>query len=357
MESLDVIVVGAGQAGLAMGYHLARRGMRFVILDAAAAVGESWRARWDSLKLFTPARYSGLPGLPFPGDPEHYPHRDEVVAYLQSYARHFDLPVRLNERVVELRAAPDGYEVETTAGVHRAVQVVIATGPFQRPALPPLASRLDPRIVQIHSSRYRTPDALPAGDVLVVGAGNSGVQIAEELAASRPVTLAVGAALPRLPETVLGRSVFWWLEKAGVMNVTRDSWLGRRMRARETLIGSSPAMLERAPGVRRIGRIEDAEGTVLRSADGETVRPAAVVWATGFRDDYSWLRLPVLGPGGTPVHRRGVTGSAGVYFLGLPWQHTRGSALIGWVGRDAAVLAEHIAKHRTRAATGAVSAR
>jgi putative flavoprotein involved in K+ transport len=346
MDSVEVVIIGAGQAGLAMGHHLARRGVRFVILDAAPEVGHSWRARWDSLKLFTPAAYSALPGLAFPGDPARYPAREEVAAYLQEYARHFDLPIRLNEPVVELTAAGDGYAVRTAEAVHHASRVVVATGPFQRPAIPALASRVTPSVVQIHSSAYRNPAGLPAGEVLVVGAGNSGVQIAEELAASRPVTLAVGQRLPRLPESLLGRSIFWWLERSGAMEVTRDSWLGRRMRERETLIGSSPAMLARSAGVRRIGRVDAVEGATLRTSAGEAVSPAAIVWATGFRDDYAWLRVPVLDAAGRPIHRRGVTAAPGLYFLGLPWQHTRGSALIGWVGRDAAVLAEHIVRPR-----------
>lgn len=342
-ESFEVIVIGGGQAGLAMGHFLASAGVRFVILDAASSVGESWARRWDSLKLFTPARYSGLPGLPFPGDPDRTPLRDEVVAYLRDYARRFDLPIRLGERVLELRASPAGYEIETASRRYRAAQVVVTTGPFQRPLIPPLAAEIECGIVQLHSGEYRNPAQLPSGEVLVVGAGNSGVQIADELARTRPVVLSVGQRLARLPERVLWRSVFWWLEKSGAMEVTRDSRLGRRMRDRELLIGKSPAMLARSPGIRIVGRIVGAEGAVLRDVRGETIRPAAIVWATGYRRDFSWIRVPVLGTDGEPIHQRGVTDAPGLYFLGLPWQHTRGSALIGWVGRDAAALAERIA--------------
>lgn len=343
METWDAVVIGGGQAGLAMGHHLARRGLRFVVLDASPSVGHAWRARWDSLRLFTPARYSALPGLPFPGDPDAYPHRDEVAAYLEAYAEAFALPVRLDSRVTALRHGPGGrgYVVETARGSHAAPHVVVATGPFARPAIPALSASLSPDVVQLHSAQYRNPAQLPDGPVLVVGAGNSGVQIAEELAASRPVTIAVGERLPRLPQTLLGRPIFWWLERAGAMELDRDSWLGRRMRGREALIGEGlPALAKR--GVRVAGRVVAAEGGRVTTAGGDTTEPAAVVWATGYRGDYRWIDVPVIGRDGMPEHRHGVTAAPGLSFLGLPWQRTRGSALLGWVGRDAALLAERI---------------
>lgn len=346
MESHDVIIIGAGQAGLAMGHHLAEQGMRFAILEAAPVLGRSWSRRWDSLKLFTPGAYSGLPGLAFPGDPDHFPARDEVVAYLQGYARTFDLPVRLEEQVSRLaRVDGEGFEIATTgARTYHARQVVVATGPFQRPAVPRIGARVPPGVVQLHSSDYRRPEQLPPGEVLVVGAGNSGVQIAEELAATRPVSLAVGEALPRLPERLLGRSIFWWLERTGAMDLASTSWLGSRMREREALIGGSPRRVARRWGVRLLDRVVAADGDRLRTRRGETVTPAAIVWATGYRPDFAWIDAPVIGADGWPAHARGVTAVPGLYFLGLPWQHTRGSALIGWVGRDAAFLAERIAQ-------------
>jgi putative flavoprotein involved in K+ transport len=340
-----VIVIGGGQAGLAMGYHLARRRIEFVILDTAPRVGESWRSRWDSLCLFTPARYSGLPGMPFPGNSERYPGKDEVADYLEAYAVRFDLPIRAGERVRALRPGPHGWTAETEGARYEAAQVVVATGPFQRPMVPAVAVALPDGVVQIHSASYRNPAQLPAGDVLVVGAGNSGVQIADELFATHRVHLAVGGRMPRLPERVLGKSLFWWLEKAGVMDVPVDSLLGRRMSRTDTLIGKSPRMLRT---VRRLGRVIEAEGRGVLTADGGRVSPAAVVWATGFRPDYGWIDAPVLSPRGVPMHRRGVTSAAGLYFLGLSWLHTRGSALIGWVGRDAEHLAGMIETRKVR---------
>jgi putative flavoprotein involved in K+ transport len=335
----QVIVIGGGQAGLAMGYHLARRGIDFVILDAAPQVGDTWRTRWDSLRLFTPARYSGLPGMAFPGDPDRYPGKDEVADYLEVYAAHFDLPVRAGQRVRAVRPGPGGWTAETVDGQYEAPQVVVATGPFQRPAVPALGSELPPRVVQVHSASYQNPAQLPAGDVLVVGAGNSGVQIAEELSQTHHVHLAVGERMPRLPQRVLGRSLFWWLERTGVMDVSVGSRLGRRMSRTDTLIGKSPRMLR---GVELHGRAVEVRGDAVLTAAGGRVNPASVVWATGFRPDFGWIEAPVLGPRGLPVHRRGVTATPGLYFLGLSWLHTRGSALIGWVGRDAEHLAATI---------------
>ena len=181
-EVLDVIVVGGSQAGLAMAWHLARHHLRFVVLEAAPEIGHSWRSRWDSLTLFTPTQYDALPGMPFPGPPGTYPTKDPVASYLRAYAAAFDLPVRLNARVTDLRRTADAFEAHTDGGVFRARQVVVATGPFQMPFTPPAAQRLDDSVTQLHSAEYRNPQVLPPGPVLVVGGGNSGFQIAEELA-------------------------------------------------------------------------------------------------------------------------------------------------------------------------------
>lgn len=346
MGTYDVVVVGGGQAGLAMGYHLARQGRDFVILDAAPRVGHAWRTRWDSLTLFTPARYSALPGLAFPADPDHLPRKNQVADYLDAYARGFGLPVRSGEPVLAVRplVGEVGFEVETPTARYHARQVVVATGAFQRPAVPALAEALSPDVVQLHGSDYRGPFQLPShGELLVVGGGNSGVQIAAELAGVARTHLAVGETMMRLPESLLGRSIFWWLEKAGAMDVSAESRMGRRMRGRDAIIGRSPAMLSRQLGVEILGRAESASGSRVVAHGGRSVEVAGVVWATGYRSDYGLLKAPVLDVRGRPVHARGVTTVPGLYFLGLPWQSTRGSALLGWVGRDAAYLAERIA--------------
>jgi putative flavoprotein involved in K+ transport len=335
----DVIVVGGGQAGLAIGYFLAQQGRDFTILDAAAEPAAAWRERWDSLKLFTPARYNALPGLAFPGDPDRYPGREDVVAYLTDYARHFDLPVELGRRVRAIRKADGGYLVELDGRAYVADQVVVATGPFQIPFVPAIAERLDREVVQLHSTAYRSPDAIPEGRVLVVGGGNTGFQIAEELSASREVHLAIGSRQMPLPQRILGRDLFWYLDTTGLIRKTTASRIGRRMAGRDTLIGSTPRALRRRHGVQLHGRATDAAGSTV-SFDGATkLDVEAVIWATGFRVDHSWVDVPVFDDEDRLVHRRGVTASPGLYFLGLSWQHTRGSALLGWVKDDA----EHIA--------------
>jgi putative flavoprotein involved in K+ transport len=341
---LDAVVVGGSQAGLAMAWHLARHGRRFVVLEAAPELGHTWRSRWDSLKLFTPAQYDALPGMAFPAPADTYPTKDPVADYLQAYAAAFQLPVRLNAKVTELRRLEDGsFEVRTADAAYRARQVVVATGPFQVPFVPPPAAKLDPSVTQLHSADYRNPQALPEGPVLVVGGGNSGFQIAEELAATRTVDLSIATTYPMLPQRLAGRDLFWWLTRLGLLRVTVDSRPGQRMSRRDFVIGTNRRRLERA-GVRFRPRLVDADGRTVRFADHSLLEDVGVVvWATGYRSDYAWIHIPGVVREGHVVHRRGVTEVPGLYFLGLSWQHTRGSALLGFVNDDAAWLADRIA--------------
>jgi putative flavoprotein involved in K+ transport len=335
---VEVAVVGAGQAGLALGYFLKQQGRRFVILERAAEVAPAWRERWESLTLFTPRRYSALPGLPFPGDPDGYPARDEVVAYLERYAQAFELPIQLDSEVTGL---DDAFRLELAGGrALGAEQVVVATGPFQSPYVPAASERLD--VFQTHAVGYRRPGDVPAGTALVVGGGNTGFQIAKELSVTHEVVLSIGSSQKPLPQRILGRDLFWWLTKARILNTTVESRLGRKLSARDTLIGSSPRELERRHGVRLKPRLVDAEGHSVRFEDGSELEVDGVVWATGYRPDYAWIDLPVFGDDGRLRHRRGVTDVPGLYFLGLTWQHTRGSALIGWVKQDAQFIAGRI---------------
>jgi putative flavoprotein involved in K+ transport len=338
-EHYDVVVIGGGQAGLAAGHFLARQGHRFVILEAADGPAAAWRARWDSLRLFTPARFDSLPGRPFPGDPDRYPTRDEVVDYLTDYAR--DLPVHYNARVTRLSGTADGHRVELADRTLQTAQVIVATGPFQTPRTPALSRELDPGLVQLHSSDYRNPAQIPDGPVLVVGGGNTGYQIAEELAATHQVHLSVGSRQTPLPQRVLGTDLFRILVRVGAMRKTVHSRVGRRLKDREMLIGSSPRRARRS-GIPLHGRTTAAESDAIRFADGTTLRPRAVIWATGFTRDHGWIDVPVFDDTGAPVHARGVTAAPGLYFLGLPWQHTRGSALLGWVKDDAEYIADRI---------------
>ena len=343
----DVVVIGGSQAGLAMGYHLAQKGLLFVILDAGPEVGHVWRSRWDSLALFTPAQYSGLPGMAFPAPKDTYPSRDDVASYLQSYVVRFDLPVRLESPVTSLTKGDDSYVVATAHDRLQAHQVVVATGPFQVPFIPPISTDFDDTVFQIHSADYRSEALLPDGQVLVVGGGNSGFQIAEELAATRKVNLAVGQRIPSLPQRLLGRDIFWWLSGAGYMKVNVGSRLGHRLSQRDALIGSRPRRAKRA-GVTIRSRLTGVQRRrALLEAGDQIDDVGIVVWATGYRLDHSWIAIPeVKDAYGHITHQRGVTPAYGLYLVGQTWQHTRGSALIGWVGNDAAFLAELIASRR-----------
>ena len=342
----EVIVVTGGQAGLAIGYFLRQRGLDFTILEAAHEAAAAWRQRWESLTLFTSARYDSLPGLPFPGDPDRYPTRDEVAGYLSDYAEHFRLPVELNSRVRSLRRR-DVFVLEVGDRSYEANQVVVATGPFQAPRIPSSAERLSDEVTQAHSSSYRSPHGIPPGRVVVVGGGNSGYQIAADLSDTHEVHLAIGSRQQPLPQRILGRDLFWYLDAVGLLQLTQESRLGRRLAAREdTLIGSSPRRLRRQHAVTMHGRLIDADGNVVRFADGSSVEANTVIWATGFRPEHSWIELPVLDAEGRLVHTRGVTAEPGLYLLGQLWQHTRGSALLGWVKDDAEYLSRQIVDSR-----------
>jgi putative flavoprotein involved in K+ transport len=354
-ERFDVVVIGAGQAGLAMGYFLARQGRRFVILEAADSIGAAWRTRWESLRLFTPRGYDALAGRAFPGDPDGYPVRDEVIAYLEEYAATFELPVELNSRVRSLTWGEGRFVVELDDKRLEANQVVVATGPFQVPAMPALAGKLAPEIFQTHSTGYLRPSDIPEGRVLVVGGGNTGYQIAQELSATHRVLLAVGSRQKPLPQKLLGRDLFWWLTRTGLIKKTVDTRIGRRLQHRDTLIGSSPRKLRRHHSVELKPRVVAATGRTISFADGSDVDVDAVIWATGYRADHSWIDLPLLDSSGRLRHRRGVTDVPGLYFVGLSWQHTRGSALLGWVKEDADYIAAQIAAKTETAVVGEAS--
>ena len=296
--------------------------------------------------MFTPAQYDNLPGMAFPAPADTYPTKDPVVDYLRAYTDAFHLPVRPNSPVTELRRVSDLFEVRTSGETFHARQVVVATGPFQVPFVPPAAGKLDPAVTQVHSAAYRNPQALPEGPVLVVGGGNSGFQIAEELAATRQVDLSIGTKAPMLPQRLAGKDLFWWLTHLGLMRVTVDSRLGRRASRREFIIGSNRRRLSSA-GVRFRPRLLDADGRTVRFADGSMLEVVGVVvWATGYRSDYAWIHIPGVVENGRVIHRRGVTDVPGLYFLGLSWQHTRGSALLGFVADDAAYLADRITQYQ-----------
>lgn len=355
---LDTVVVGGGQAGLAMGYYLKELSREFVILDAGERVGDAWRNRWDGLRLFTPAALSSLPGLPFPSSGGYFPTRDEMSDYLEQYAREFDLPVRPGRRVDSLQRNGGGYLVSAGNERYLTKNVVVATGPYHTPCIPDFAARLNPSITRLHSSVYQNPGQFPEGNVLVVGAGNSGAEISQKLAATRHTYLSgrdTGNVPGGVPEHHLSRSLLfgwrigWWL----LGRITADTRLGRKGREFDRrqgmpLIRLSPKALTKA-GVERVPRVVGVADGSPQLADGRILEVAAVVWATGFRPDFGWVALSIFDEDGYPIHHRGVVDAVpGLYFLGLPFQHTFLSATVGGVGEEARHVADHLARATKR---------
>jgi putative flavoprotein involved in K+ transport len=348
-ERVDTVIVGAGQAGLATGYYLAAQGRDFVIVDRHERIGAAWRRRWDSLRLFTPAAYDGLPGMPFPAPPDAYPTKDEMADYLEAYAARFVLPLRMQTAVERLGRQGSGYVLSTDGGRVEADHVVVATGAFQRPRIPAFAAALDPGIRQLHSAQYRNRGQLQDGPVLVVGSGNSGAEIAMNLAARHYPTWLSGRDTGRIPLALRGGGLrgrlFWWL---ATRVLTVDRRLGRAVKRRELGHGAPLVRLRRedleAVGIRRIARTAGTRQGRPVLEDGHVADVANVVWCTGFRPDFGWIDLPMFGADGSPVHSRGVVETEpGLYFVGLPFLYSLGSATIGGVERDARHIAEHIA--------------
>lgn len=356
-ERVDTVVVGAGQAGLATAYHLQRRDRACVVLEADARVGDVWRRRFDSLRLYSPARYDGLPGLAFPGDPWSFPTKDEMADYLEAYAAHFALPVRTGVRTERLRdggsdgGGTSGFTLETSDGPVQARTVVVATGGWASPVVPPLAAKLDPGIVQLHSSAYSRPEQLPDGPVLVVGASHSGADIAHEVAATHRTILA-GHVHGELPVALDSRAahavlpVLWFVANHVL---TERTPVGRRVRPHIRQGGGPLLRVKRAhlaaAGVEHHEqRVAGVRGGQPVLDDGTVLDVATVVWCTGFRSGASWLDLPVDGADGWPEQRGGASPAAdGLYFVGVPFQSRFASMLVGGVQRDAAAVARQIA--------------
>src|ERR687898_512071 len=306
-DHVEVAVVGGGQAGLAMGCYLREQGRRFVIFERGDSIAPAWRERWDSLRLFTPRGYSALPGVPFPGDPDDYPMRDEVIGYLERYADTFEQSIELSSDVRRLFEEDGRFVLNIDGRTITADQVVVATGPFQTPYVPNLAEKLDSNVWQAHSTGYRRPSDLPEGTVLVVGGGNTGFQIAKELSATHKVVLSVGSRQTPLPHRLLGRDLFWWLTKARILDKSVESRLGRKLSTRETLIGSSRRELKKRYKIEVKARAVEADGHTVRFEDGSELEVSAVIWATGYRPDYSWIKLPIFDDDEERLrHRRGV---------------------------------------------------
>jgi putative flavoprotein involved in K+ transport len=361
-EHVDTVVIGAGQAGLSAGYHLKRRGLPFAILDADARIGDHWRDRWDSLKLYSPARYDALPGMRFPAPFWHWPTGREMGDYLEAYARRFDLPVRSGTRVERVEPVGGGFVVSTARGTRLAArQVIVATGPFRQPNVPAFAGQLDPSIRQLHSHDYRNPAQLRDGPVLVVGLSHSGADIAFEAANAGHPTILSGRSHGQMPIRVTDtkRAMLGWpfVEFFFKHVATIRTPVGRKMRP-EVRKAGGPLLRVRLQDLDRAGVERHDEKTVgVRHgrpmlADGTLLDVANVVWATGYRPDYAFVAADIVGEDGWPVEERGVSPTVpGLYFLGIPFQYAFTSMLVTGAGRDAKYVVDRLAE-RVRSTGG-----
>jgi putative flavoprotein involved in K+ transport len=353
-QQLGTVVIGGSQAGLAIGYFLKKRSLPFVILDENERIGNAWRKRWDSLRLFTPARYNGLPGMPFPRRPWAYPTKDEIAGYLEAYARAFELPVRTGVKVDRLAKTGDRFEVKCGQQTLFAENVVVATGAFNNPRVPSFARELDERIVQLHSKDYRNPSQIQAGGVLVVGAGNSGAEIAMELAPHHQTWLSgpdtgqeparAGTRLDHLLTPMM-----WFV----ATRLTVNTALGRKLRdhfldpPRGIPLGRVRRKDFAPAGIKRVPRTTGVNNGYPLLEDGTVLTVSNVIWCTGFRPDYHWIDLSLPTHNGLPIHDRGIVESCpGLYFVGLLFLYSLSSALVGGVGRDAEHIVDHIVSTR-----------
>jgi putative flavoprotein involved in K+ transport len=355
-EQFDVIVIGGGQAGLSVGYYLKRRGVRFAILDASERVGDAWRNRWDSLRLFSPARFDGLAGMPFPAPGDHLPTKDEMADYLEAYAKKFELPVRTGTRVERVSKQEERYVVEAAGEVFEADQVVVAMSSFQKPRVPAFASELSADIVQIHSSDYKTPSQLKPGAVLVVGAGNSGAEIAIEIIRSGHATVVAGADTGEAPIDMdsafarrIGAPFMFRVMFHRVLTIKTP--MGRKARPK-MLKQATPLIRTKnkhllAAGAERTPRVEGVRDGKPVLADGRVLDVSNVVWSTGFHPGHAFIDLPIFDESGEPKHVGGVVESSpGLYFVGLHFLYAMSSAMIHGVGRDAQRIVDTLMRQR-----------
>lgn len=337
---LDIIVIGAGQAGLSIGYYLQQGGYNFVILDGEKRIGDTWRNRYDSLILFTPKSYSSLPGMGFEGDKNTFPTKDEIADYLEAYANRFLLPVKMETTVQKVQKINSTFEVSTDKGIFYSKHVIIASGAFQKPFIPSISQSLSKEVFQIHSSQYQSPEMIPDGSVLVIGGGNSGTQIATELAENHEVTIAISHPFKFLPLNIMGKSIFYWLEKIGLLYAGTDTRRGLWFRKKnDPIFGLELKHLIRKEKIKIKPRVIQTQGREIIFNDYSKRNVQNIIWSTGFIPDYKWIDIDgVLDAKGFPLHKRGVSPIQGLYYIGLPWQHQRGSALICGVGKDAEFL-------------------
>ena len=371
-QNVNVVVIGAGQAGLTLSYFLTRAGIEHLVLDRNSKPGGAWNSRWDTMRMVTPNWMNSLPGVPFPGsdsDPDGFSHHATTLQYLADFAKSFNAPLKLGVNVARVERKGDQFVVRAGETTYIARNVVVATGGYPVPRVPSFASKLSSDVIHFHSSEYRNPDQFPAGStVLVVGSGSSGIPIAGDIASKHTCTIALGSN-PQIPRKMPGKAMagmlskmprpkvhfapeemdkiadsMWWMNRAGLFDEPVDSpWAQRGLNATsDPYIGPPLDEIMTRTGLKKAERVSDANGKTLTHADGSTIQPDAVVWATGYRSDYTWIDVPVFDDNGKPAHTRGVTEVPGLYFLGLRFLMSHRSSLLYGAARDAGYLTEQI---------------
>ena len=347
----DFVIIGGAQAGLSMAYHLTKMNKKFIIVDADKEFGASWLNRWDSLKLFTPTEYNSLPGLEFDAPKEYYPTKYEVADYFKKYAAKFEFPVQFNTLITSIRKTEEGFVIEHKDGAFKAENVVVATGPFHTPFTPPCHKKISADTLQMHSNYYQNSSQLQAGDTLVVGGGDSGYQILDEISkdSDRTVYFSGVTNVKSIPQKFLGKTLWWWFAITGFLKFNKYSWIGKKIsRITQPIIGTNVKEILSRKNVIPVGRTNDAlnEKIMFEKETISTIKN--IVWATGYRPNFEWIEGLELDKDQYPKNFRGVSGMTGLYFLGLPWMYTRGSATLGGVSRDASYLAEYISNEELK---------
>lgn len=345
----DFIIVGAAQAGLSMAYELKKLGLNYLVLDKEEEIGASWLNRWDSLELFTPTEFNHLQGLKFPAPKGHYPNKYEVADYFKAYADKFNIPVQLNTLVTKIYRNEGLFVLETKDKNFISHNIIVATGPFHIPYTPAFYKKISKNIKQWHSNYYKNPNQLQEGDCLVVGAGDSGFQILDEISKSGRRTYFSGQTqVKTLPQEILGKTLWWWFTKTGYLSVHKHHWLGKIIsKSKQPVIGVDVKGILNRKQVISVGKTIDAENETIFTENQSIDGIKNIVWATGYRPNFNWIEGIELDKSGYPIHRRGVSNTKGLYFIGLPWLYSRGSATLGGIKKDTTYLTEHISKNNT----------
>ena len=342
---LDYVIIGGAQAGLSMAYHLKKMNKKFIVVDGEKEIGASWLNRWNSLKLFTPTEYNHLPGLKFDAAKGHYPTKFEVSNYFKNYVKEFDIPVQLNTLITSVKKTKKCFLVTSENEVFETKNVIVATGPFHIPYTPPCNTKISESIFQMHSNYYKKVDQLQEGGTLVVGAGDSGYQILDEISKdkNRTVYFSGNTKVKSLPQQFLGKTLWWWFTLIGFLSYSKYSWIGKKINTSiQPVIGTDVKEILSRKNVITVGRTKDALNEEIVFEKDTITSIKNIVWATGYRPNFKWIEALELDEDNYPKNYRGVSNIDGLYFIGLPWMFTRGSATLGGVSKDANYLANII---------------